>query len=399
MANFDGIVVGASVAGSTTAALLAQQGFRILLVERATFPREKICGEGLMPAGADILDELGLLSELRAQGAHAFSGIRFYLPRDRCLDLNFSELSQTAQGWVVPRMVLDESLARFASQRPGVQLREAFQVLSAHTGLNQVEISGLYQGKLQTHRARVLIGADGIRSRFHNGFGIHRLKRRARRFALRTSYDLLEGSDLVEVHCCEAGEAYVAPMDNGAARITLLLFGSAQRKQGAALSDLYFEKLSLFPRLVQRLKSPYPQGPVQSTGVVSLEVSRCHGQRLLLVGDAAGAVDPVTGQGMTVALQDAQLACQVLRERLTEDRLSEQDLSEYTRVRNSYFRPSFRLAQMLLCAVRHTLLARQTLKALSRNPTLRQKLLTMTTTLHQGSFLNVKDQLRLLLGV
>jgi 2-polyprenyl-6-methoxyphenol hydroxylase-like FAD-dependent oxidoreductase len=375
MASFDGIVVGSGVAGSTTAALLAQQGFRVLLVEKATFPREKICGEGLMPAGASILNELGILSQLR--GAQAFSGIHFHLPRDRCLALNFGEVSQTTQGWVVPRMVLDESLARFAAQQPGIQLREGFRVLSAQTGPKQVEITGLYQGKLQTHRARLLIGADGIRSRFHHGFGIHRLKRRARRFALRTFYDQLEGSDRVEVHCCEAGEAYVAPMDNGAARITLLLFGSAQRTRGAALSDLYFEKLSLFPRLVQRLKNPYPQGPVQSTGAVSLEVSRCHGQRLLLVGDAAGAVDPVTGQGMTVALKNAQLACQVLKERLHKDSLSEQDLGEYTRLRNGYFRPSFQLAQMLLCAVRYLFVGRQTFKALSRNQTLRKKVLRM----------------------
>ncbi len=380
MAHFDGIVVGAGVAGSTTAALLAQQGFRILLVEKGTFPREKICGEGLMPAGADILQKLGILSQLRAQGAQAFSGIHFHLPQDRCLKLDFGEVSQTTRGWVVPRMVLDESLARFAAQQPGVRLCEGFQVLSAHSGPKQVEVTGLYQGKRQTHRARLLIGADGIRSRFHHGFGIHRLKRRARRFALRTSYDQLEGSDLVEVHCCEAGEAYVAPLENGAARITLLLFGSAQRRRGAALSDLYFEKLSLFPRLVQRLKSPYPQGPVQSTGAVSLEVSRGHGQRLLLVGDAAGAVDPVTGQGMTVALKDAQLACQVLKERLAEDRLSEPDLCQYTRARKGYFRPYFQLSQMLLCAVRHPFLGRQTVRALSHSQTLRQKVLRMAAT-------------------
>ena len=399
MPNFHGIVVGAGVAGSTTAALLAQQGFRVLLVEKATFPREKICGEGLMPAGADILHKLGILSQLRAQGAQSFSGIHFHLPSDRCLELNFREISRTARGWVVPRMVLDESLAQFAAQQPGVQLCEAFKVLSAQTGPKQVEITGLHQGKFQSHRARLLIGADGIRSRFHIGFGIYRLKRRTRRFALRTSYDQLQGSDVVEVHCCKAGEAYVAPMDNGSARITLLLFGSAQRTRRAPLSDLYFEKLSLFPRLVQRLKSPYPQGPVQSTGAVNLEVSRCHGQRLLLVGDAAGAVDPVTGQGMTVALKDAQLACQVLKERLQEDRLSEQDLSEYTRLRNGYFRPSFQLAQMLLCAVRHPFLTRQILKALSRNHALRQKVLTLATTLRAGSFLNGKDQLHLLLGI
>ncbi len=399
MPNFDGIVVGASVAGSTTAALLAQQGFRILLVEKATFPREKICGEGLMPAGASILHKLGILSELKAQGAQAFSGIHFHLPRDRCLELNFREVSQTAQGWVVPRIALDACLARFAAQQPGVRLCEAFRVLSAQIGEEQVEVTGLYQGQLQTHTARLLVGADGIRSRFHNGFGIHRRKRRTRRFALRTSYDRLQGTGVVEVHCCKAGEAYVAPMDNGSARITLLLFGAAHRSRGAPLSDLYFENLSLFPHLMKRLKSPYPQGPVESTGAVSLEVSRCHGQRLLLVGDAAGAVDPVTGQGMTVALKDAQLAARLLKDRLHKDRLSEQDLSEYTRLRNGYFRPAFQLAQMLLCAVRHPFLTRQTLKALSRNHALRQKVLTMATTLRAGSFLNGKDQLHLLLGI
>ncbi len=131
MANFDGIIVGAGVAGSTTAALLARQGFRVLLVEKATFPREKVCGEGLMPAGADILHKLGILSQLRAQGAQAFSGIRFHLPSDRCLELNFGEISPTAQGWVVPRMILDTRLARFAAQQPGVRLCEAFRVLSA----------------------------------------------------------------------------------------------------------------------------------------------------------------------------------------------------------------------------------------------------------------------------
>ena len=382
MANFDVIVVGASVAGSTTAALLAQQGFHVLLVEKATFPREKVCGEGLMPAGADILQQLGILSELQGEGAQAFSGISFHLPRERCLALDFREVSKTAQGWVVPRLILDTRLARFAAQQPRVQLRQGFRVLSAGTGAKQVEVTGLYQGTLQTHTARLLIGADGIRSRFHNGFLIRRQKRRARRFALRTLYDQLEDTQgVVEVHCCEAGEAYVAPMGNGSARITLLLFGSVHHWRGAELSDLYFEQLSLFPRLFERVKNPHPQGPVESTGPVSLQVSHCHGQRLLLVGDAAGAVDPVTGQGMTVALKDAQLACRVVKERLGEDRLCEQDLSEYTRLRDSYFLPCFTLAQMLLAAVQHPFLGGQTIRALSRHPALRRKVLTMAIQL------------------
>ncbi len=400
MANYDVIVVGAGVAGSMTAALLAQQGFDVLLVERATFPREKICGEGLMPAGADILDKLGILSELQGEGGQAFFGIHFHFPRNRCLTLDFREVSNTARGWVLPRLILDARLARFAAQQPRVQLREGFRVLSARTGAKQVEVTGLYQGQKHTHTARLLIGADGIRSRFHNGFGIHRRKRRTRRFALRTLYDQLEGTQgVVEVHCCKAGEAYVAPMGNGSARITLLLYGSVRHSRGTQLPDLYFENLTLFPGLFERLRTPYPHRTVESTGAVSLEVSRSHGQRLLLVGDAAGAVDPVTGQGMTLALKDAELACQVVKERLGEDRLCEQDLCEYTQLRESYFRPSFKLAQLLLAAVQHPFLARQTIKALSRNSALRRKVLTMATHIRQESFLDRKDQLHFLLGI
>ncbi len=380
MAHFDVIVAGAGVAGSTTAALLAQQGSDVLLVERATFPREKICGEGLMPAGADILHKLGILSELQGEGGQAFSGIHFHFSQNRCLNLNFRELSNTARGWVLPRLILDARLARFAAQEPGVQLREGFNVLSVRTGAQQVEVTGLSQGQLQTHTARLLIGADGIRSRFHNGFGIHRRKRRARRFALRTLYDQLEGTQgVVEVHCCKKGEAYVAPMGNGSARITLLLYGSVRRSPGTQLADLYFENLTLFPELCERLRTPYPQRTVESTGAVSLEISRCHGQRLLLVGDAAGAVDPVTGQGMTLALKDAELACLVVKERLANDRLSEQDLCEYTQLRESYFRPSFKLAQLLLAAIQYPFLGRQTIKALSRSQALRRKVLAMAT--------------------
>ncbi len=400
MANFDVIVVGAGVAGSMTAALLAQQGFDVLLVERATFPREKICGEGLMPAGADILQKLGILSEVEDEGGQAFFGIHFHFPHNRCLNLNFREVSQSTRGWIVPRLILDARLAHFAAQEPRVQLRQGFRVLSARTGAKQVEVTGLSQGQVQSHTARLLIGADGIRSRFHNGFGIHRRKRRTRRFALRTLYDHLEGTQgVVEVHCCKTGEAYVAPTGNGSARITLLLYGSVRPSRGTPLPDLYFENLALFPRLCERLRTPYPQKTVESTGAVSLEVSCCHGQRLLLVGDAAGAVDPVTGQGMTLALKDAELACLIVKERMAEDRLCEQDLHEYTQLREGYFRPSFKLAQLLLAAVQHPFLARQTIKALSRNQALRQKVLTMATQVRQESIFDRRDQLHFLLGI
>lgn len=399
MASFDVIVVGAGIAGSTTAALLGQQGFEVLLLERAVFPREKICGEGLMPAGVKILQRLGILHQLQGKGATAFSGIRFHLPNDLHLELDFREVSQTALGWVLPRISLDARLATFAALQPGVQLCQAFEVRSARANVEQVEVTGLYQGRVQMHTAKLLIGADGIRSRFHNGFGIRRLKRRFLRFALRTLYHDFQGShDRVEVYCSQAGEAYVAPMGNGWARITLLLFGPVSCRGKAELPDFYFENLKRFPRLWEQLKVPYPPRPVESTGPLSLEVSRCHAHRLLLVGDAAGAVDPVTGQGMTVALKDAETVSALVSQ-LPVDRLSEEDLSQYTVRRRSYFTPAFDLSQIVLFAVQHPFIARRMIRALGRNPVLRRKLITMASQLSEENLLNVKDKLHFLLGI
>ncbi len=276
MARIDVIVVGAGVANSMTAALLGKQGFQVLLLEQATFPRPMICGKGLMPAGAAILRQYGLLDDLKRLGAQAFSGIGFHLPQGLHLELDFEEVSPGARGWAA-RISLDEQLAAFAAAQPGVSLYQGFQMRSTEISKDRVQVTGRHEGKLLTHSARLLIGADGILSRLHGRAGIRRLPPHSPRFGLGCLYADLEGAgDRVEAHCSPAGEAYAVPLGKGAARITLLLSGQAKRQGQAQLSDFYFENLKHFPQLMTRLKSPYPQQTGQSTPRVGLEVSRCH---------------------------------------------------------------------------------------------------------------------------
>ena len=399
MANVDVIVVGAGVAGSMTAALLGKQGFQVLLLEQATFPRPKICGEGLMPAGAEILRRYGLLNDLKRLGAQPFFGIGFHLPQGLYLELDFEEVKPGARGWVVPRISLDEQLASFAAAQPGVSLCQGFQVRSTETSQDQVQVTGRHEGKLLTHTGRLLIGADGSRSRFHGNSGIHRRPQRSPRFGLGCLYaDLEAAGDRVEVHCSQAGEAYVAPLGEGAARITLLLSGRVKR-QGPQLSDYYFENLKHFPQLVTRLKNPYPQQTVRSTPRVSLEVSRCHARRLLLVGDAAGAVDPVTGQGMTLALKDAETAAGFLGPCLSEDRLSEKDLSAYDPLRHRYFSGAVELAELVLFMVQRPWATRHAIRTLDRNPALREKTIRAASEVGSSPTLNSWDKGRFFLGI
>ena len=399
MDNFDVIVAGAGVAGSSTAALLGQSGFRVLLLEKAQFPRRKVCGEGLMPAGAELLDKMGLGSSFSLDRFRPFSAIRLYLPCGQLLELNFREIKAGARGLITPRNLLDSQMAEFASNQQGVDLCEGFQLQSTHIDGDGVRITAKRGGWHHTFKSRVLVGADGIRSRLHGRLGVQRLRRGPLRFALRA---LCEGhsqsEEAVEVHCCPGGEAYVAPLGKGQARITLLLYGPATSSSPSGLSDLYLHQLRRFPALVKRLSASRPQ-EVESTSPVGLRLNRCHGQRLLLVGDAGGALDPVTGQGMTVALKDAALASRILKEHLLTDELGESQLAEYTKRRESYFLPSHQLAYFLLKALRYPFLARRGLLMLSRNQKLRHRLICLASGLGETTWLSSWERLRLLVGI
>ena len=87
--NADVVVVGGSVAGSATAAFLARRGHNVVILDRARFPRDKPCGEGLMPHGVDLLSELGVLDRVRASGATELTGVRYTLDNCRTVRAGF----------------------------------------------------------------------------------------------------------------------------------------------------------------------------------------------------------------------------------------------------------------------------------------------------------------------
>ncbi len=392
---YDAIIVGASVAGSSLAALLGPRGVRTLLVDRAVFPRRKVCGEGLMPAGVRILERFGLAVQARLLGAKPFTGLRFHISPRHSMELDFTELDGSLRGLAMARESLDTMLLSHAESQPGVEVRQGFNVRGFRTLKNRVEVWG-ENGEVLT--ARVLVGADGIRSRFPKVFGICRTNPRNGRFALRASFDGLRGMDgLVEVFCSPKAEAYVSPMGEERARVTLLIDGPPDTHRKPA-DDLYSRVLRGFPSLIERMRSLQPEEGIEATSPVCQRLQRCHGTRLLLVGDAAGAVDPVTGQGMTVALRDALLAAEVLAPALSRDALEREDLAIYSQRRELHFQVSYELAQNLLFVLRRPFVARQAARAISRNSRLRRRLLALATESQPQPPLTHLEHLRLLFG-
>ncbi|MEE8586773.1 MAG: FAD-dependent monooxygenase [Acidobacteriota bacterium] len=397
--EFDAIIVGASIAGSSAAIRLAQRGFRILLLDRAVFPRDKVCGEGMMPAGVEILSEMGLQQELKRLGAVFFQGIRFLLPGGPHFEIPFSRLSSGLQGCAIPRSRLDNLLACRASRQGGVTFLQGWTVQSAAAGAAAVQVVARCNGRAERFQGRLLIGADGIRSRWPRRFGIGAYPSRYRRFALRARFaEYCGDTSRVDVHTTPGGEAYVAPQADGGALLTLLL-PAPGRNLGGASADTFLRFLKGFPRLLALIPPGCPPQNVQSTAPLGKRLDCCHGHRLILLGDAAGAVDPVTGQGMTLALRDAQLAAEILKERLREDRLQSADLVDYTRLRNRYFLPAYQFAEGLLLALQYPSVARRIARSLTRNPRLRGKLLALQADSAPPQPVTWLDKLRLLSGI
>ncbi len=394
-ARFDAIIVGASLAGASLATLLARRGYHVLLLDRAEFPRPKICGEGVMPAGVGLLRRLGVLGEERPAWAKPFNGLRFLLPRDESIDLEFPP-GRDNRGWIMARDDLDLAVSELARRQTGVEFLSGWSVSESRRDPKGVRVTARRNGQSRAFRGRVLIGADGAHSGFYRRAGIRRTIARPGRFALRGNHQALANpSARVEVFCNASGEAYVVGLPGGSARVSLLLDGV--RRKGRAKSELYRELIGGFQGLGVRLSELIGSG-VEARSPLAFRLDRCHGERLLLVGDAAGAVDPVTGQGMTIALRDSLLACRVLDGALGRDCLLRRDLAEFTPLRARHFEPSYRLAQQLLFLLRHPYLARRAARAIRRNPDLRQHLGAMACA-SQPANLPKRDILRLMIGL
>lgn len=397
MLDYDVTVVGAGVAGSSLAFLLGRSGVRVLLAEKSYFPREKVCGEGLIPAAVGFLARMGWEREVMSEGAERFYGLRFFAAGES-LSLDFSELSSDLYGLVLPRLRLDQFLAFQAARQPGVKLEEGMEVRSIQKETHRLRITGVREGRPLESTSRLVVVADGVRSRFHRLLQIRRRPCQPARFALRALFaGLLPNPTHVEVHCNPQGEAYLAPLGNGQVRVTLLLFANPGFARAGALEGRYREVLRGFPQLWPRLSTTVQVGPVESSAPLGLVVSRCHGHRFLLVGDAAGAVDPVTGQGMALALQDAHLAAEVVLERLERDRLQEGELAEYSQRRQAYFQPALSLAQGFLRILHRPRWTRRTLHLLRQSAPLRRKFLRLATELSPPK-LSWIDRLRLWSG-
>lgn len=320
--------------------MLGRSGFAVRLFEKSLFPREKACGEGLMPAGVAVLQRWDL--EELVGGCH-FHGVRFYFDAGSTKPSSYKTFRFQSPGLGQRRKVLDQALISCAAATPGVQVHTGVRV--DRLILERGTVKGLRLGGHE-YRAPLVVAADGAQSIIRKKLGLNDAVKRGR-FGVRAHFRLADAQPQipwVEVFIGNKIEIYATPLPNQ--EISVALLAEVGTFRGSTKSE-FLSLCRSFPALAHRLEGAEQITQLMGAAPISGNTRHTITPGAVLLGDAAGHADPVTGTGMTQALITAELLSKHLVRRKKVDAAWSRRFEQQRRAILATYRTMARIALWL----------------------------------------------------
>ncbi|HLF26636.1 MAG TPA: NAD(P)/FAD-dependent oxidoreductase [Anaerolineae bacterium] len=370
-AVYAALIIGGGPAGLTAGIVLAGAGLRTLVCEQRQFAVDKACGEGVMPTGVAHLDRLGISRHLSPAHIRPFLGIRYHSPRGSIAAAPFAE----GPGWGVRRTVLSAALLRRARELDPLEVREEVcaEPLARTAAGIVVRVGG---DRVET---RLLIGADGLHSRVRRWAGLEGRRQPLRRWGARQHFQVAPWSDYVEVYWTHGVEAYITPCSAEQTGVAFL-WDRTRYPSVKGGAELFPSLLRAFPELQARLAAASACSEVRAIGPLHRSARAPVSDGVLLIGDAAGYLDAITGEGISLATAQAlcleQTVAPLLGSGASNRPPSARELSRYARTYRSIVKPYYQMTRLVLFLSYHPRLAERAIRLLGKQPDIFQHLLS-----------------------
>ena len=333
---YDVIIVGAGPAGSTAALYAHRLGLNCILLDKAIFPRDKICGDALSGKSVRLMRELDLLDGVEKLDGSEINRITFGSPSHSQFDVHLKGNKNNdyiTKGYVVPRKIFDNFLFEKADEltetRQGFTVNDIIYQNDKISGVKGTNI----EGKEEILNAPIIMGCDGANSIVARKLGLYEMDMENTAVAIRCYYEGVQGlSNQIELHYVsevKPGYFWLFPAGNGKANIGIGLSKNDAKKEDRTLrqimdeivqSDYFRSRFGNARPLEKPVGWNLPLGRIQRKN---------HGNGFMLLGDAAGLVDPFTGEGIGNAMVAAKYAMQVALKAKNNTDYSERLFSEY----------------------------------------------------------------------
>ncbi len=333
-------IVGAGPGGASAALKLATLGIECVLVDKAVFPRDKICGDALSGKVVNGLNRIDpeIIPRLHGQPYRLDSwGVTFVAPNGKSLDVpfkvNYDKTTSAAPGFICKRMDFDNFLVEEVKSRAEITLKEGFEVTdctSTDEGWHITSKAG------DVVDARIIIIANGAQSKLMRTIGGIEKELKHYSAGLRAYYTGVEGlkdDGFIELHFLKdflPGYFWIFPLPNGYANVGVGMRSDVVSKKKVNLKARMEELIATHPEFKARFKNAKLEGSIKGFGLpLGSKKRKISGNGYMLVGDAASLIDPFTGEGISNAIFSGMYAAEQVERCLQTNNVSAAFMQQY----------------------------------------------------------------------